>query len=200
MHARLQQMDAEWRQNRRLRLGALVVLVVLGLHFVLGLADGRQAAMVQYQRDADLLARLQEAGRESAWPERAIEAEAALAAVEATLPEVASAGLAQAELQAWLAGQAASTGLSEARVRAETTLDVPGHPELWQVVARLDAQVPEGRMPMLLRALSGGLPWIQVERVDITQGRQTQVSLVVRAYYRKAAKGEIESGAQGDPA
>ena len=200
MRARFEQMAAEWRQNRRLRLGALVVLVVLGLHFVLGLADDREATMVQYQRDAALLARLQEAGRESAWPERAEEAEAALAALEATLPEVASAGLAQAELQAWLAGQAASAGLAEARVRAETTLDVPGHPALWQVVARLDAQVPTGRMPMLLRALSGGLPWIQVERMDISQGRQTQVSLVVRAYYRKAAEAENEGAAQGDPA
>lgn len=194
MRARFDQMAAEWRQNRRLRLGALVVLVVLGLHFVLGLSDGREAKVAQYQRDADLLARLQEAGRESAWPERATEAEAALVALEATLPEVASAGLAQAELQAWLAGQAASTGLADARVRAETTLDVPGHPALWQVVARLDAQVPQGRMPMLLRSLSAGLPWIQVERMDVSQGRQTQVSLVVRAYYRKAAQD------QGDPA
>ncbi|KFL37064.1 hypothetical protein N788_11095 [Arenimonas donghaensis DSM 18148 = HO3-R19] len=200
MRARLEQMIAEWRQNRRLRLGALVVLVVLGLHFVFGLADGRDATMAQYARDADLLARLQEAGRESAWPERAVEAEAALAAVEATLPEVASAGLAQAELQAWLAGQAASAGLAEARVRAETTLDVPGHPALWQVVARLDAQVPPGRMSMLLHSLSGGLPWIQVERVDISQGRQTQVSLVVRAYYRKAAGVDADAPAQGDPA
>ncbi len=114
--------------------------------------------------------------------------------MEKTLPEVASAGLAQAELQAWLAGQAASAGLAEARVRAESTLDVPGHPDLWQVVARLDAQVPQGRAPQLLRALSGGLPWMQVERMDISQGRQTQVSLVVRAYYRKPAAGE------GDPA
>lgn len=206
MRARFEQMRAEWRQSRRLRLGALVVLVVVGLHFVLDLADGRQATMDQYRRDADLLARLQEAGKESAWPARADEAEAALAALETTLPQVASAGLAQAELQAWLAGQAASAGLAEARVRAETTLDVPGHPQLWQVVARLDGEVPQGRVPLLLRSLSAGLPWIQVERMDITQARQAQVSLVVRAYYRKAADadatgdGETQVQAQGDPA
>lgn len=192
-NARIEQMAAEWRQNRRLRLGALVVLVVLGLHFVLGLADGRDADKQAYRRDADLLARLQEAGKESSWPERATEAEAAVVALEATLPEVASAGLAQAELQAWLAGQAAAGGLAESRVRAETTLDVPGHPQLWQVVARLDAQVPAGRMPLFLKGLAGGLPWIQVERVDVSQGRQTQVSLVVRAYYRKPVAGEETS-------
>lgn len=192
MRARLEQLAAEWRQSRRLRLGALVVLVVLGLHLVLGLADGRQADMDAYRRDANLLARLQEAGKESSWPERADEAEAALQALEATVPEVASAGLAQAELQAWLAAQSAGSGLAEARVRAETTLDVPGHPQLWQVVARLDAQVPPGRMPMLLRSLAAGLPWIQIERMDISQGRQTQVSLVVRAYYRQQAVVEGE--------
>ncbi|HEX5693791.1 MAG TPA: hypothetical protein VFY00_04130 [Arenimonas sp.] len=198
MRARLEQMRAEWRQSRRLRLGALVVLVVVGLHFVLGLADGREATMEQYRRDADLLARLQEAGKESGWPGRAEEAEAALATLEATLPEVASAGLAQAELQAWLAGQAASAGLADARVRAETTLDVPGHPRLWQVVARLDGEVPQGRVPLLLRSMSAGLPWIQVERMDLSQGRQTQVSLVVRAYYRKAADAAADPGTDGD--
>lgn len=190
IRAQFDRMAVEWRQSRRLRLGALLVLVVLGLHVVVALADGRDARMEAYRRDAGLLARLQEAGKESAWPQRADEAEAALAALQATVPEVASAGLAQAELQAWLAGQAAQSGLGEARVRAESTLDVPGHPELWQVVARLDAQVPQGRVPALLQSLSGGLPWVQVERVDISQGRQTQVSLVVRAYYRKPAAGE----------
>jgi len=189
MRARFERITAEWRQGRRLRLGALVVLVVVGLHFVLGLADGLQARKETYRRDATLLARLQEAGKDSAWPERAVEAQTALAAIEGTLPEVASAGLAQAELQAWLAGQAASAGLDEARVRAESTLDVPGHSNLWQVVARLDGQIPQGRVQPFLKALTAGLPWIQVERMDINQGRQTQVALVVRAYYRKPAEG-----------
>lgn len=186
MRARLERLLAEWRQSRRLRLGVLVILMVVGLHAILVLSD-RQAALADtYRRDADLLQRLDDASRESSWPERADQAEAALAETLAGIAPVANAGLAQAELQAWLAGQAAQAGLEESRVRAETTLDVPDRPELWQVVARLDGRVPEGRLPALLQSLSSGLPWIQVERLDISSARQTQVSLVVRAFYRKA--------------
>lgn len=195
MRAQLERLLAEWRQSRRLRLGVLVILLVLGLNAILVLSD-RQAALAEaYRRDADLLQRLDEASRESSWPERADQAEAALEETLAGIAPVANAGLAQAELQAWLAGQAAQAGLEESRVRAEATLDVPDRPELWQVVARLDGRVPEGRLPALLQSLSGGLPWIQVERIDISSARQTQVSLVVRAYYRKAEAAPAPAGA-----
>lgn len=190
MRARLAQLRAEWLRSRRLRLGALVVLVFLGLHLVFALSDDRAARVAAYERDAELLAKLEEAGKESAWPARAEEAAQALAAVRQTVPEVASAGLAQAELQAWLTGRAAQAGLQEARVQAETTLDVPGQPELWQVVARLDGEFTAGDVPRLLQLLDQGLPWTQVERLELSDGRRVRVSLVARAYYRKPAAEE----------
>lgn len=200
MRARWEQVRQEWRQNRRLRLGGLVVAVVLGLHAVLVLSDRQQVLAETYQREAGLLARLEEASRESAWPERAGQGEAALAALRATVPEVRSSGLAQAELQAWLSGQAAAGGLMEPRVRTEATLDVPDQPELWQVIARLDAIVPAGRLEGFLRALSTGLPWIQAERLDVTEGRETRLGLIVRAYYRKPAEAEADPAAPGQAA
>ncbi|MBW8368709.1 MAG: hypothetical protein K0M70_12730 [Arenimonas sp.] len=187
MAARWEQVRQEWRQNRRFRLGLLVVLLVLGLQGVLMLSDRQKVLAEGYEREAALLDRLTEASRESAWPERADQAEAALAAARDTVPQVSSAGLAQAELQAWLSGQAASGGLQDPRVRVESTLDVPGQAELWQVIARLDAVVPPGRLEGFLRALSTGLPWIQAERLEVTEGRDTRLGVIVRAYYRKPA-------------
>lgn len=188
IRARWEQGRLEWRQNRRLRLGALVVGVILGLQLVLALSDRQQVLAEQHRERAKLLARLDEASRESGWPQRAAEAEAALAAVRGTVPEASSAGLAQAELQAWLSGQATSAGLEEPRVRAEATVEVPGHPGLWQVIARLDAVVPPGRLPGFLQALSVvGLPWIQAERLELVAGAQTTLGLIVRGYYRKPA-------------
>ncbi|PZO08396.1 MAG: hypothetical protein DCF27_08945 [Lysobacteraceae bacterium] len=187
MAVRWEQVRQEWKQNRRFRLGLLVVLMVLGLQAVLMLSDRQKVLAESYGREAALLQRLAEASRESAWPERADQAEAALAAARSTVPQVSSAGLAQAELQAWLSGQAASAGLQEPRVRAEATLDVPGQADLWQVIARLDAVVPPGRLEGVLLALSTGLPWIQAERVEVTEGRETRLGVIVRAYYRKPA-------------
>lgn len=182
-----EQIRQEWRQNRRLRIGVLVVVAVIGMHLVLTLSDRQQRLADEYHQRADLLVRLQDASRESAWPERAEQAEQALAAVREGIPRVSSAGLAQAELQAWLSGQAESARLQDIRVRAETTLDVPDHPQLWQVIARLDASVPAGRLEGFLRQLSAGLPWIQAERLELAEARNdaTRLGLIVRGYYRK---------------
>lgn len=184
---RWEQGRREWRQSRRLRMGVLVVGVILGLQLVLMLSDRQQVLAEQHRAQAALLARLVEASRESAWPARASQAEAALVAVLGTVPAARSAGLAQAELQAWLTAQATATGLEAPRVRAEATVEVPGHPELWQVIARLDAVVPPGRLPGFLSALSQGLPWIQAERLDLVADKQTSLGLIVRGYYRKPA-------------
>lgn len=191
-----EQVRQEWRQNRRLRIGVLVVVAVIGLHLVLTLSDRQQRLADEYHQRADLLLRLQDASRESAWPERAEQAGQALAAVREGIPRVSSAGLAQAELQAWLSGQAQGARLQEIRVRAETTLDVPDHPQLWQVIARLDASVPAGRLEGFLRQLSAGLPWIQAERLELAEARNdaTRLGLIVRGYYRKPDPAAADAG------
>ena len=188
----------EWRSNRRLRLAVLVIVLVGGVHLALSASERRAPDIEEYRRDAELVERLREASTESAWPARADEAGQRLAALHEGLPQVASTGLAQAELQAWLAQQAQGAGLGEPTVRVETTLDVPGHPELWQVLARLDATVPEGRLGPFLQAVAGGLPWIQVERLDVTGTRGGQrVVLTARGYYRKPADGSADADAAG---
>jgi hypothetical protein len=181
---RWQRLVREWQQSRRLRLGALAILTILGVQATLVLADRRHARAGEYQRDAALLARLDEASRESAWPQRATAAEAALADVRNSIPAARSDGLAQAEMQAWLTDLAAFAGLASPTVRVETSLAVPGQEGLWQVLARLDAVVPDGRMPVLVRTLAAALPWVRTERLDLQAGRDTRVSLVVRGYFR----------------
>jgi hypothetical protein len=195
---RLQRLAREWQQNRRLRLGALVILVILGVHASLVLADRRHARAEEYDRDAALLARLDEASRESAWPQRATAAETALTEVRNSIPAARSDGLAQAEMQAWLTDLAAFAGLASPTVRVETSLAVPGQDGLWQVLARLDAVVPEGRMRVLVRPRAGALPGVPTERLDLQAGRDTRVSLVVRGYFRSADGSEKAAARPAD--
>ncbi|MDQ2702907.1 MAG: hypothetical protein M3Y70_08905 [Pseudomonadota bacterium] len=190
---RIERIVQEWRQSRRLRIGALVVVLVLGAHLALTLSDHRKARAARYQGDAELLGRLEEASRESAWPERAQAAEAELAVVRNSIPSARSDGLAQAEMQAWLTDLAAFAGLRESRVRVETSLAVPGQEGMWQVLARLDATVPAGRVPTLARALTSALPWVATERLELQAGSANRVSLVVRGYFRQAAEGDAEA-------
>lgn len=189
MRARWHQVLQQWRANRRLRVGVMIVVLIGGLHLVLGLGDRNRALADEYRQQAGLLERLDEASRESGWPDYAAEAEALLAAERDAIPQVSSAGLAQAELQTWLTVQATAASLAEPRVRAETTLEVPGHEDLWQVIARLDGVVPGHALRNFLRGLSQDLPWIQVERIEVAEGRDSmRVSVIVRGYYRRAVE------------
>lgn len=181
----LERLRAEWRQNRRLRLGALAILAIVGMQLVLMLSDARVRRIEQYQRDARLLARLEEASGESAWTGRAKAADAVLAQMRASIPVASSEGLAQAELQAWLSDLAVFAGIGNPVVRVETALVVEGHPELWQVLARLEGDMSESQAPLLMRTLSAALPWYQTERLQVQSGITPRVSLVMRGYFRK---------------
>ncbi|TDK29980.1 hypothetical protein E2F49_12300 [Luteimonas terrae] len=165
---------------------SLVVLVVVALHGLASLQTHADADRQRFESDLELQARLEGLRTQDAWTARAEQAEAALSAMRDRMPEVANTGLAQAELQAWLTELASSSALQEPRIRVEDTLDVPGHPDMWQVLARLDGRLPQYGQGALLRALSDALPWVQAERVEIGDGESPQVSLVVRAYYRRS--------------
>ena len=177
--------QGEWRNNRRLRMAGLVALIVLSAHAMVTLETKKRALVASYTSELELLARLQQVGRQSQWVVRAKEAEASLEALQGRIPQVSGSGLAQAELQTWLTDLASSTGLSEPKVRVEDTLDVPGHPDMWQVLARLDGQIPAFGQEKLLRAVTEGMPWIQVERLEIAEGTPTRLGMTVRSYYRR---------------
>ena len=64
--AQLRQMREEWRHNRRLRLGALAILMILGTYAVLMLSDRQRAMAEAYERDAVLAVKLEQVAREDA--------------------------------------------------------------------------------------------------------------------------------------
>lgn len=185
MRAQWDRVRREWQANRRLRLGALVALLVVGVHLLLVMGDHRQATMDAYAKDLELQARMEGVGRDAQWPARADEAQATYDAMMAGIPVVTGSGLARAELQNWLDQFAAATAVSEPRVRVEDSLEVPGHPEMWQVLARLDGKIPQYGHAGFARGLSDALPWVQVERLEIAEGAPARVSVVVRGFYRQ---------------
>lgn len=188
----------EWRASRRLRIAGLVALAFVAFHLLAALERAREASADQYRNDMELQARLEGMRGQKAWQGRATRAQAALETMRERMPEVTGAGLAQAELQSWLGDLSTQSALTESRIRVEDAIDVPDHPDLWQVVARLDAQVPQYGDAALLRALSTGLPWIQVERLEIGEGTPARLGLVVRGYYRRAVPGAPAAAASPD--
>ncbi len=180
-----QSVKAEWRASRRLRLAVLAAALILTAHLVGSLADYSAALSGRYRLERQLLDRMQAASAESAWPARASEAAERLSTLRDSIPPTASAGLAQAELQARLTQLASTAGLDHAVVRTEATVDVPGHPELWQVLARLDAELKPARLADAVQALSTASPWIQLDRLEIHGPAPIRVSLIARGYFRR---------------
>lgn len=178
----------EWRDNARLRWGGLIVVAILGAQAVWSVADARREIAREYVRDAGLLARLEAAGQDTAWPRRAKEAENARRALFASVPEARSEGAAKADLQAWLAQLAKDATLTQPLVRVETVTEVPGYPELQQVAARLEGTVPTPLdVAPVMRGLAAGLPWIQADQVEVGENAPVRVVMIVRAFYRRPA-------------
>lgn len=175
----------EWAQNPRLRWGALVVLAVVATHVGFGLVDARKAIAAEHAREAELYQRLDATARDRAWPVRARRAEAARARQLESLPVVRGEGAARANLQAWLGQLASDAALQQPVVAMEAVVDVAGHPELKQAVGRVEGTVASLREAQpVLRALAAGLPWIQVEQMQIEAANPVRVRAIVRAYYR----------------
>lgn len=185
----------EWAQNPRLRWGALVVLAIIATHVALGLVDDRKAVAADYAREAELYRRLDATARDRAWPARAQRAEAARAEQLEALPAVRGDGAARANLQAWLAQVAADSALQQPVISMEAVVDVAGHPDLRQAVGRLEGGVASLREAQpVLRAFAAGLPWVQVEQLQIEPATPVRVRAIVRAYYRLQSAGPQSTG------
>ncbi|MCH1910220.1 MULTISPECIES: hypothetical protein [Stenotrophomonas] len=178
----------QWQGNLRLRVAAMFIVVFAGLH-VLDALDGRRAkAAAQYEADLQLRERMELVAAQPEWTKRASQAEAELDALRRQMMQVGSAGQAQAEARAWLTELAGTVGLEGPTIKLESVLDVPGHADLQQVLARLDGKLPEFGQAALLRGLSRGLPWVQVERLELgEQAKSSRVNMVVRFYYKRGA-------------
>lgn len=190
----------QWQASRRLRLAVLAIVAFAGLHVLDAIETRRLEAVAQYNADLQLRERLQRIAEHPEWIEHADAAESELSVLRRQMLAVASGGQAQAEARGWLTEFAGSVGLSEPSVKVESVLDVPGHEGLQQVLARLDGRLGEFGQAALVRGLAHGLPWVQVEKLDIDPAKTPRVGMVVRFYYRRdamtaTAGPEQESGA-----
>lgn len=184
----LAQAKAQWCENERLRWSALLIVIILTSHSALLLSDYNQALEKKFAHESVLLARLRTASADAQWLDRAQEAQKHLQALKESVPLVDSAGLAQAELTALLTEQTRQAGLDQVAVRVEAALEVPDRPELWQVMARVDAVVPDaGALAAYLGRMADALPWVQIDRLELGEGNGNvqRMVVVVRAYYRQ---------------
>lgn len=186
MSATLDQLQTQWRSNRRLRVATGLAGVVLVLNIVAGLDERRADAIADYQRQHALLQRLEGAAADAEWTARAEAAASARSGLEEQITAVAGPGEARAELQAQLSAVAAASGLGDVRVRTEGAVPIENLEGVWQVVARVDASATPHATEAFLRDLATRL-WIQVERIEVRDGAPGQIQMIVNGVFRESA-------------
>ena len=176
---------AELAANRRLRWGIWLILGTVLLYCILVQSDRLEAVHDEY---AAAVARLEKAEyllERQDWHELLDAERKAHQSIEATFWEAGTEGLAQAKLQAALAGAIERLDLRKPRIRSGVSQPAPSLPGIWRVQTRLDAAYRPGAELQLLHALATYPKKLIVDRLDLRQrDRQgSYMTLVLSAYF-----------------
>ena len=130
---------AELRANRRAALGLLALGCLAAGYGLLMLDDSIGNLRQNYIEATHRFERLVASGREKDWPARAAASAQMRQALEARLWKSDSEGMARADLQDWITGNAREAGLDKVQVRLEATRPKGLPANLRQVTATITA-------------------------------------------------------------
>lgn len=182
LRAQFGPLQEQFRANPRLRLGVVVIALILIWQGGQSLSDAAHAAAHDQAEEAARLQRTQEIAEESEWHARAMAARTLLAQLQAEIPDAATPGLAQANLQTQLAAWMSGTPRMRLQIGAATT--VPGIPDLWAVSASVSGPADPSEVMELVRKAESQRQLIVVEDLRLTTGRARSGNLRLVAYYR----------------
>ena len=192
--ARARKIREEWRSNPRLRWGAALALAIGFFYLILVLVDWRRDLHDQYQQRTLQLYKMTELAGQQHWLTRAQSAQAVEKALQAEIPNAATIGLAQAEVQSTVRLLINAFGRklgSDARPPAE----VPGQPGLWRVPVTLRGLVSQPQMLEILRRVEDSDRLMVIDELSFTfvQG-VPNMSMTLVAYYRVGNPASKEAG------
>jgi hypothetical protein len=167
---------SQWRANARLRLGVGLVLMVLCLHGLLLVLDHVDALRAEAEQLRSQVQEARSLGRQSNWPDRALEAQRSLKDMQALLWTEPEQGLAEARMQDWVASVASKSGvvvreLSLVRSDAAPGREADGAQPLPKGYARLrlrmNAEFNPATTSVLLAELGQGEHAVRVDRMRV---------------------------------
>ncbi|MDD9997445.1 MAG: hypothetical protein OXQ89_06825, partial [Rhodospirillaceae bacterium] len=166
----------------RLRAGVWLIAAVVLFYVALVQSDRVTAAYEEFAAEAGRLARAEGLLEREDWPQLLEAERAANQALEAAFWKADTEGLAQAQLQAALAGIAGRLDLREVRIQPGLIQPVPEVQGVWRVQAQFSASYDSGAQLQVLYALATHPNKLVVDRLDMVRGRARLVA-ILSAYF-----------------
>lgn len=191
---RTRKIREEWNGNPRLRWGAGIAIAIGFFYLCLVLADWRRDLHDQYQQRTLQLYKMTELAGQEQWLGRAQSAQALEKALQAEVPNAATIGLAQAEVQTFVRQLINAFGRklgSDVRPPAE----VAGQPGLWRIPVTLRGMVSQPQMLEMLRRVEDSDRLMVIDEFSFTFVRGVpNMSMTLVAYYRVGSGAPREAG------
>ena len=178
----LQDFRVEFEANARMRLGVWAIVAVVLFYLALVQSDRVADAYGDFTAETSRLARAEGLLQREDWPQLLEAERSANQALEGAFWQADTQGLAQAQLQAALAGIAGRLELRQERIQPGLVQPVPDVPGVWRVQAQFSASHDSGAQLKVLHALATHPKKLVIDRLDMVRGRARLVVLL-SAYF-----------------
>ena len=178
----LRDFRAEFEVNARLRAGVWSIAAVVLFYLALVQSDRVKAAHDEFAAEAGRLVRAEGLLEREDWPQLLETERTANQALEADFWQADTQGLAQAQLQAALAGIAGRLDLRDVRIQPGLIQPVPDVDGVWRVQAQFSASHDSGAQLQVLHAIATHPKKLSIERIDMVRGRARLVA-ILSAYF-----------------
>ncbi len=173
----------ELKKNIRLRIGLWLILAIIAIYSLLLLNEYEMRLQAQYETRIAHLARLQDVTSQAEWIQREKQANSAKIMLENKLWTAVSKGLAQADFQAWLAGQIQAAKIQEPKMLVDEAKDVPTN--IWLVKAKLEGIFETDALQRLLLNFAQHSQWVVVDSFEVRQSnRKPRFTLLMSVYFQ----------------
>lgn len=185
--ARWKQLRDEWRSNQRLRWGVSVIAAIVFVYLLMALVDWRRELHGQYQQRTLQLYKMASLAGQEHWAVRAQAAQNLRRSLQAEIPNAATIGLAQAEVQATMRQILNAFG-PKMSSESRPPVQVRSQPGVWRVPVTIRGLLTQGQLMEILRRIESSDRLFVVDEFQMAfvQG-QPNVTLTAVAYYRVGA-------------
>lgn len=182
LRALIARLQAELRTNRRSAIGSFVIFGLLALYGLSLLDDAVNTLRTRYAEESHRLNILSMYAQESEWPQRAAASAKLRQSLEARLWKSENDGMARADIQDWMSGQAREAGLQRVQINLDSSKSENLPDKFRKITATLTAQYTESSLLAFLDRISRDSRFLIVDHLLVREKPIASMELKLTAF------------------